>query len=1083
MIEKFSPKIIVEALRKIDPKINELTNEQSDIISIKSNPLEPSVVIAGAGSGKTETMSNRVLYLVANGFVTPDEILGLTFTRKAAGELSTRIRRRLRQLSASGLVDRKLASMATVTTYHSYAGKLLSEHSIRLGIDADNQPLGEAAIWQIASDVVRNWPDDEYRNESKPSTVIKDLIGLSREVLEHRADLDQIRKQCEEIISELSELNGTVYPSIKTVLKVAHQRISILPMVQTFLQRRKDAGELSFDDQMAIAADIAEQFSDVALLERSKYKVVLLDEYQDTSQSQVRMLSSLFGDGHPVMAVGDPSQAIYTWRGASAGTMKSFENYFPKIKGQLGQDKFTLSTTFRNDELILGTANQISKKIKEAGGQEVLQLKARVGAGKGNLACGVFENIELEAKAIADYFEPLWFDQNRLKKDDHDKTSFAVLVRNRKQITEIELELRARKIPVEVLGVGGLIHVPEIADILTIMKIIVDPDSGSSLMRHLTGPRINLGAQDIAGLGTLAKERARSARTDSKSIIKKIAAGNPDQLEADDQFAGSIIDVLDEIISAPRELFSAIGYQRLLQFATDLRRLRSRSGGAITDLIAEIGNYLSLETQIALRDGSQSGMRNLDRFMDEAAKFERSGGNAREFLEWLDVASDEEGGLKLGAPEIRRDVVQILTVHMAKGAEWDVVAIPGLAKDSFPSANNKSSENWLSNEKHIPFPLRGDYQELPRITFAGVTETKEADSRIKDFASNCAHLIKEREEIRLAYVAITRAKTDLLCTTSIWRDGVTPREPSSIYKVVEEYVRENSGSILSEIQMPATGSRNPSEENPREAIWPRDPLGDRRENFDAAIKLVQTSTEHDLAISDNAVVNSWVNDARALIAEAQDKLSGRIEVVLPARLSTSALVALHENRDELAFNIRRPMPRGQDPYSRRGSAFHLWVEKQFDIQPELFGDEYLDYLDPIEIDTTLEELKNKWLSSLWAKRRPFAVEVPFESVIAGILIRGRIDAIYKSEDGFEVVDWKTGSKKLNESAAVQLAMYRLAWSKLSKTDISKVSAAFHYVPTGLSDKPADLLNEDQLIALISAIEEVRFHEVTRIGAG
>lgn len=1070
MIEKFSPEIIVQALRKVDPKINGLTEEQSHIISINTNLLEPSVVIAGAGSGKTETMSNRVLYLVANGFATPDEILGLTFTRKAAGELSTRIRRRLRQLSASGLVDPKLASMATVTTYHSYAAKLLSEHCIRLGIDADSQPLGEAAIWQIASDVVRNWPDDEYRNESKPSTVIKDLIGLSREVLEHRANLDQIRKQCEEIIYELSQLSGTIHPSIKTAIKVAHQRISILPMVETFLQRRKEAGELSFDDQMAIAADIAQQFSDIALLERSKYKVVLLDEYQDTSQSQLRMLSSLFGGGHPVMAVGDPSQAIYTWRGASAGTMKSFGDYFPKIKGQLGQNQFMLSTTFRNDELILGTANQISKKIKEAGGQEVLQLKAKVGAGKGNLACGVFENIELEAKAVADYIEPLWFDQNRLKSASQDKTSFAVLVRNRKQITEIELELRARKIPVEVLGVGGLIHIPEIADILTMMKIVINPDSGSSLMRHLTGPRINLGAQDIAGLGTLAKDRARSARIDSKSIIKNIVAGNPDQLEADDQFAGSIIDSLDEMISAPRELFSALGYQRLLQFAADLRRLRSRSGGAITDLIVEIANYLSLETEIALRDGSQLGMRNLDRFMDEAAKFERLGANAREFLEWLDVASDEEGGLKLGAPEVRRDVVQILTVHMAKGGEWDVVAIPGLAKDSFPSVNNKSPENWLSNEKHIPFPLRGDYQELPQISFTGVTETKEADLRIKDFANNCAHLIKEREEIRLAYVAVTRAKTHLLCTTSIWRDGVTPREVSSIYKVVEDYARENGGNILSEIQMPPTGTRNPSEENPKQGNWPHDSLGDRRENFLAAIKLVQSSAEHGLAISDNTIVNSWVNDARALIKDSQDKLSSRTEVALPARLSTSALVALHENPAELALNIRRPMPRGQDPYSRRGSAFHLWVEKQFNIQPELFAEEYLEYLDPIEIDTTLEELKNKWLISTWAKRTPIAVEVPFESVIAGILIRGRIDAIYQSEDGFEVVDWKTGSKKLNESAAVQLAMYRLAWSKLSKTDISKVSAAFHYVPAGISDKPADLLSEDQLIALISAIE-------------
>jgi len=94
------------------------------------------------------------------------------------------------------------------------------------------------------------------------------------------------------------------------------------------------------------------------------------------------------------------------------------------------------------------------------------------------------------------------------------------------------------------------------------------------------------------------------------------------------------------------------------------------------------------------------------------------------------------------------------------------------------------------------------------------------------------------------------------------------------------------------------------------------------------------------------------------------------------------------------------------------------------------------------------------------------VEVPFETVIGGVLVRGRIDAVYQTEDKFEVVDWKTGSKKLGEAAAIQLAMYRLAWAKLANTSVESVSAAFHYVPTGVTDRPADLLSESELIALI-----------------
>jgi len=254
------------------------------------------------------------------------------------------------------------------------------------------------------------------------------------------------------------------------------------------------------------------------------------------------------------------------------------------------------------------------------------------------------------------------------------------------------------------------------------------------------------------------------------------------------------------------------------------------------------------------------------------------------------------------------------------------------------------------------------------------------------------------------------------------------------------------------------------------AIWPFDPLGAKRTAFNAAIELVNGVEPHSLSSDNNFEIASWIDDAKALITEHQQRSNSAIDVALPSRLSTSTLVALHEDPQELALNIRRPMPRGQDQYSRRGTAFHLWVERQFTDAATLFGDEYLDYLDPLEEDSKLEDLKKAWLSSEFATRTPVRVEVPFETTIAGVLVRGRIDAVYASENGFEVVDWKTGSKKLGQSAAVQLAMYRLAWAKLSNTDVSKVSAAFHYVPTSATDRPADLLDEKALITLISQIE-------------
>jgi DNA helicase-2/ATP-dependent DNA helicase PcrA len=1061
---RYTPLDIAAALATVDSRVRTPTPEQALIIAA---PLEPTVVIAGAGTGKTETMSARVLYLVANRLVAPSEILGLTFTRKAAGELGLRIRGRLRQLRMAGLLPKDTAIDATVMTYHSYAGRLLGEHAIRYGIDVSDEPLGEAAIWQMAAELVRNWPDQNFTSDSALSTVIKDVIGLTSLMLEHQCSSEEIITESERVLAHVEQMGTKSNDVVRKVQKVLAQRISILPMVEDFIARRRKESLLTFDDQMSLAADISVFYPDVAEIERARYRVVLLDEYQDTSQAQVRMLSSLFGAGHPVMAVGDPYQAIYTWRGASAGTIGAFAKNFPKVGQQSGPLQFSLSTTFRNDRIILELANQISGQIRSSSPVSVHPLVARDDAGAGELACGVFETIEAEAMAISDYFSKLWFSHDRMALPENKRSSFAVLVRKRSQIPEIEIALRSMNIPVEVLGVGGLIHVAEVADTITLMRIVTDPEAGASLMRHLTGPRVNLGAADIAALGRFSRARAQESHVNSKGLIAKIAAGNPLREEADDQFLGSLIDALDEIGKAEKSDFSPTGFTRLTHFAADLRRLRSRAGGPLTDLISEIEEYLSLDVEVMLRDGTANGRRHLDRFLDEAAKFSRSGATVREFLTWLEVASSEEGGLKSGTPEVRPDVVQILTVHTAKGAEWDVVAVPGLATGTFPSVSRHGRENWLTNEKHIPFQLRGDKDELPTFSLAHCTTNTEVKKVFEGFAIDC-DAMKYTEEIRLGYVAITRARTHLLCTTSRWRDGAKAVEPSPLYQSVALVAAAQGAKILADVPVPGDGEQNPHWANPLTGRWPRDPLGVHRESFDAGIELVGTSPAHSLHGVDNEIVQSWIRDAQALINELHQSRE-KVEVSLPPRLSVSTLVALHENPAELALSIRRPMPRPQDEYSRRGTVFHLWIEKHFG-QGTLFDDEDLDPVDPLESDQTLEALKTSWLSSEWGDRQPFAVEVPFETVLAGTLVRGRIDAVYRSGDTFEIVDWKTGSKKLGQSAAIQLALYRLAWAKLQGIDLPRVSAAFHYIPTGITDRPADLLDEAGLIAIIEHYE-------------
>jgi len=1067
MIEKYTPDQVAEMIISIDPTFHLPSDEQRPIISIHDNPLEPAVVIAGAGSGKTETMAARVVYLVANEIARPDQILGLTFTRKAAGELNTRIRKRLRQFQQAadkeGLARTFNSLETAVTTYHSYAGRLLSEHAIRYGIDADMQPMGEAALWMSANKLVREWDDGIFNTSDAASTVVKDLLGLTSMVLEHRVTVDQIRSADEKVLEKLAQMTGATNEETRRVAKVLNQRIAMLPMMQAFLEARRKSGELSFDDQIALAADIAVNFADVGILERAKYPVVLLDEYQDTSQSQVRLLSALFGSGHPVTAVGDPCQSIYTWRGASSGTISAFNSNFPKAEGATGKKVYELLTTYRNDQSILALANEISAGVRELEGISVAALKPRTGAGKGDLTCGVFENLEAEATAIAEYFSPLWSHAQRMTPGAKVPKTFAVLVRKRAQIALIQEALAKAGIPTEVLGLGGLVHVPEIADLVAMLKIINNPDSGASLMRHLTGPRINLGARDIAALARFARSRSQLISADSRSIVKNIIAGNPLSAEADDQFIGSAIDALDEIEKCDKSNFSNAGYQRLATFASDLRRLRARAAGPITDLIVDIERYLNLESEVMLRDGGTHGRRHLDRFMDEAAKFTRSGGSLSAFLQWLDIASEEEGGLKAGAPEADASVVQILTIHMSKGAEWDVVAVPGLAQGTFPGGNASDPDNWITNERHIPFALRGDAEILPTFSWNAATTHAQAKKAIEDFAQQCVDF-KVREEIRLGYVAMTRARTHLFCSTSFWRDGAKPVAPSVLYEKAE-LVASKHGTVLSAPTSPESTDRNPAKDIEITAQWPRDPLGDKRADFDRSIALVESAAPLDLTAPAPTGMSELIEDARAIIAEFEEFKLGARDIALPPRLSTSTLIALHEDPAELARSIRRPMPRAMDEFSHRGTAFHLWIENHFNAKT-LFDDEDFDPLTPLEEDQKLEDLKNSWLQSEWAQLQPYAVEVPFETVIAGVLVRGRIDAVYQTSTGFEVVDWKTGSKTLGESSAVQLAVYRLAWAKLQGIAVDQVSAAFHYVPINKTDRRVNLLSEDQLTGLL-----------------
>jgi DNA helicase-2/ATP-dependent DNA helicase PcrA len=568
-------------------------------------------------------------------------------------------------------------------------------------------------------------------------------------------------------------------------------------------------------------------------------------------------------------------------------------------------------------------------------------------------------------------------------------------------------------------------------------------------------------------------------QTRSTILEDALENGNPEILEADDIAIGSIIDALDAIDQAPADYFSAIGRNRLREFALELASLRRSLNGSITDSILEVERFLRLDTELLVRDGWQKGRRHIDAFLDEAASFQRNGGTISAFLRWLEIADSQESGLKPSTVNVNSDAIQILTIHTSKGAEWDAIAIPGLNETNFPNSG-KSGDSWIKSSGSIHLELRKDALDIDDFQMPASGKNSDANKSLEAFNDRWKAK-KREEELRLAYVAFTRAKSHLFGTSAVFGDGKESRNPSELYIWLKEFVESrNPKNLLSDAV--DDGSENPNLVTKKSATWPL--LPKRHELIKKASEIVQEAPLHtyETLRPTSELENVLLREAAALIEERR-RYSAVAEVFLPSRLSVSTLIRLKSNPQELALNIRRPMPQHTAHVARQGTEFHTWIERHFESSV-LFDDDIFDFSnfqeDENELAESLHEseqlkkLQEAWLKSEWAGRQPISVEEGFETVIEGVLLRGRIDAIYKIDnEKYEVVDWKTGKVKSGEElhdAAIQLAMYRLAYSKLHNIPLQNISAAFHYIPANQTIRPSDILDEEGIRALISAVD-------------
>ncbi|GAA4875283.1 ATP-dependent DNA helicase [Saccharopolyspora cebuensis] len=1058
------------------------TPEQAAVIAA---PPEPALVVAGAGAGKTETMAARVVWLVANQVVTPERVLGLTFTRKAARQLADRVRARLRRLAGSGLLDevdpggqlRAEVAVAepTVLTYHAYAGRLVAEHGLRIPVEPGARLLSATASWQLAHRVVATWTED-LDTDKVPATVTGHLLALAGELAEHLVEPAALREHAARLCREIEDAppakrqSAKIPKELTDVIAAQRLRTALLPLVEEYARNKRREGAMDFADQMSLAALLAREHPEVVAGERERYGAVLLDEYQDTGHAQRVLLRSLFGEAAalPVTSVGDPAQAIYGWRGASAANLPRFTTDFPRQDGPAR--RYGLLTSFRNPPEVLHLANAVSAPLRDLG-LEVEELRARDGAAAGDIRLALTEDVRQERDWVADQVAAQWHAE--LDGTGSPPTA-AVLVRRRSDMADVAAALRDRGLPVEVVGIGGLLDEAEVRDLVSALRVLVDPLAGTAAMRLLTGARWRLGAADLAALWERARELGgQGAPAGGDSPVAEALPG-----EAAEQ--AGLVDALDD--PGEPERYSAAGAQRIRRLGKELAALRRRLDQPLPELVADVERSLLLDIESLARPTS-TGRIHLDAFADVVTEFATASPSATlpALLDYLKAAEQAEDGLEPGEVEVAEDRVQVLTAHAAKGLEWAVVAVPHLVREVFPG--RKKSSSWLRSVTQLPAGLRGDARDLPALDLdrlAGMDRkelTAELDAHEEGFEQR-----RLAEERRLLYVAVTRSERTLLLSGHWWSEsGTKPKGPSEFLLELAETLRgSGAGAIDRWAEQPEEDAANPLAEAVRSASWPADPLAGRRPAVTEGAELVRAAlaAPPDDAAEPDEESAAWARDVDVLLAERDAAARRREQVRLPDHLSVSQLVELAGDPDALARRLRRPLPFPPNPMARRGTAFHAWLEHRFTSHALLDVDELPGAADesaPPQED--LDALRRAFLAGSWAERAPHRVEVPFETQVRGVVVRGRMDAVFADADGgWTVVDWKTGAVPPDErlpALSVQLAAYRLAWAELSGTPVERVRAAFHYVRHDRTLRPTDLLDADGLRDLISAVPEAR----------
>lgn len=930
------------------------TPEQQAILDLGPTSIR---VRAGAGTGKTTTVAMVIANLVENHGIDPERILGMTFTNKAAAELAQRVEELLPDsIDASRQVE--------VHTYHGFAAQVLAEFGLLAGIDA------RAGI--ITPTFARQLIRDEFYQQPHVHLDITTPHVL-----------DQIRKLGDRLGDHLLRPGEVLRASeIHQGDDIWDKRVEMLETLHRYNEAKLELGVVDYADLVTLSVKILADHDGLARNVRDRYRILVLDEYQDTNPAQRVLIETIFGEGFPVIAVGDEDQTIYEWRGASAENFERFLDHFRTADGAPAHDK-GLTLNRRSGEGILAVANEIRQRANP--GADELRPAGEIAT---EITTFWARDARAEAEWIARQFEAL-----------HDSgtswSDMAILFRKNRDFAIVIDVLSRHDIPLEVANVGGLLSVPEISYLRAWIAVLQNPEDSTALAQILFGSSYRLGIADLAVL------------------TRWLTRASPEEPDTEEPQAVTLIEAIEQ--SDQIDELSPEARKRLGRFHSVYRGLLLETQGLH---LAETCRLILDRTRAwqdveSLPPSSRLTARlNIYRFLDLADDWSPLSGrpSVAAFLDYLDTMEEEPAEELDSARLSGEDAVTLVTVHRAKGLEWRNVAIPAVTKGNFPSRSGG-----------FPDPVRFPYHLPLEVRLDTTVEDLPEDDGAR------SALFRERhyaQEWRVAYVATTRAKERLFISGAYWyglpEPTVNPAEPSELFELVEAHEesvnagRDEAGPRPEVLRSPE-GSRVP------------DPLF--TEGWQAVLHMAAEEPDRLEKMAEQAGVSE---EYRQLAGQLEQRLFD-LDVAVgvepkaePDSVSVTGLVTYAQCPKRYYWSDVDPLPRRRNPAAVRGSEIHRRIELHQRGQVP-FEDMTDDLYDTIDFEGGEPGAFRSYEESRFADRRATLVEAPFTLALDnGYRIRGRIDAIYADGKSWEIVDFKSGRHKEDPSRIVQLEAYAVA---------------------------------------------------------